>query len=128
MAVATRLITPGIRPATASSPFRTARLGRLRRVAIRVIRSVRETTRLAIGRRVRSYSSSGFVAAERPIHLDVGEHERLLVAIPGEADSGALAHRAVHAVGSDDISGFDGARAVSVRGDGQGDRVRVLPQ
>ena len=63
-------------------------------------------------------SSVGVVARQ----VDVGEHERLLVAAAGEADARLLAHGAVHAVGADDVARADGV-AVGERG---GDAVGVL--
>ena len=69
-----------------------------------------------------------FVGALWPTHPYISEHERLRVRVPGETNAGALAHRAVHAVGAHDVSGTDRLRSLFLGSDRHEDTVGVLPQ
>src|SRR5215469_4083677 len=48
------------------------------------------------------------VCGQVPVHVHVGEHERLRIGVTGEADPGLLAHGAVHPIGADRIGSPDG--------------------
>jgi hypothetical protein len=69
-----------------------------------------------------------YLVRGRPVQPNISEHERLLVRVTGETDAGPLAHRAVHPVGADDVSGADRPRTLAIGGDRNRDTVGVLPQ
>ena len=67
------------------------------------------------------------VAAVRPVHPDVGQHERLAIRAAGELGADGRANDAVHAVGADGDAGREGLLAV-VRAQGGLDAARFLAQ
>jgi len=62
----------------------------------------------------------GLHRRQRPVHLDIGEHERLWVPAAGEADASGLADGAVHAVAAEDAWGLGQVLFPVQTGDGDG--------